>query len=67
VFNEFVLELSKPWAAVDAALKAKGLIGGYGLEPAYPELKNAVLVCVTELRTRDQIDRLARTLQEVLS
>jgi len=66
-FNEFVLELPKPWAAVDAALKAKGLIGGYGLEPAYPELKNAVLVCVTELRTRDQIDRLARTLQEVLS
>jgi glycine dehydrogenase subunit 1 len=66
-FNEFVLELPKPWMAVDAALKAKGLIGGYGLEPAYPELKNSVLVCVTELRTRDQIDRLARTLQEVLS
>jgi glycine dehydrogenase subunit 1 len=66
-FNEFVLELPKPWMAVDAALKAKGLIGGYGLEPAYPELKNSVLVCVTELRTRDQIDRLARTLQGVLS
>ena len=49
------------------ALRAKGLIGGFGLEPAYPELKNAVLVCVTELRTKDQIDRLARALQEVLS
>jgi glycine cleavage system P protein (glycine dehydrogenase) subunit 1 len=67
VFNEFALELPKPWPAVDAALKAKGLIGGYGLGAEYPELGNAVLVAVTELRTKDEIDRLARTLREVLS
>jgi glycine dehydrogenase subunit 1 len=67
VFNEFVAELPKPWAAVDAGLRAKGIIGGYGLEPAYPELKNAVLVAVTELRTKDEIDLLARALREVLS
>ena len=67
VFNEFVVELAKPWPAVDAGLRGQGLIGGYGLEPAYPELKNSALVCVTELKTKDQIDRLARALQEVLS
>ena len=67
VFNEFVVELAKPWPAVDAGLRGQGLIGGYGLEPAYPELKNSVLVCVTELKTKDQIDRLARALREVLS
>jgi len=67
VFNEFVVELAKPWPAVDAGLRSRGLIGGYGLEPAYPELKNSALVCVTELKTKDQIDRLARALQEVLS
>ncbi|MBE3124418.1 MAG: aminomethyl-transferring glycine dehydrogenase subunit GcvPA [Acidobacteria bacterium] len=67
VFNEFVVELAKPWPAVDAGLRGKGLIGGYGLEPAYPELKNCALVCVTELKTKDQIDRLAQALQEVLS
>ena len=67
VFNEFVVELPKPWPAVDAGLRAKGIIGGYGLEPAYPELKNAALVAVTELKTKDQIDRLAQALQEVLS
>lgn len=67
VFNEFVVELAKPWPAVDAGLRGKGLIGGYGLEPAYPELKNSALVCVTELKTKDQIDRLAQALQEVLS
>ncbi|OGD17710.1 MAG: glycine dehydrogenase (aminomethyl-transferring) [Candidatus Aminicenantes bacterium RBG_16_63_14] len=67
VFNEFVVELPKPWPAVDAGLRAKGIIGGYGLEPAYPELKNAALVAITELKTKDQIDRLAQALQEVLS
>ena len=67
VFNEFVVELPKPWAAVDAGLRARGIIGGFGLEPAYPELKNALLVAVTELRTKDQIDTLAGALREVLS
>ncbi len=67
VFNEFVVELPKPWPAVEASLRAKGIIGGYGLEAAYPELKGAALVTVTEMRTKDQIDRLARSLQEVLS
>ena len=67
VFNEFVVALPGPWPAVDAKLKAKGLIGGYGLAPVYPELGNAVLVCVTEMRTKDEIDRLAGALQEVLS
>jgi glycine dehydrogenase subunit 1 len=67
VFNEFAVSLPKPWPVVDAALKAKGLIGGYGLEPAYPDLGNAALVCVTEMRTKDQIDRLAQALEEVLS
>jgi glycine dehydrogenase subunit 1 len=66
-FNEFVVELAKPWPAVDAGLKSKGFIGGYGLGSDYPELQNAVLVCVTEMRTKDEIDRLARALQEVLS
>jgi glycine dehydrogenase subunit 1 len=66
-FNEFVVELVKPWAAVDAALRAKGIVGGYGLGTEYPETGNAALVCVTEMRTKDEIDRLARTLQEVLS
>lgn len=67
VFNEFVIELAKPWAAVDAGLREKGIVGGFGLEAAYPGFGSAALVCVTELRTKDEIDRLARTIQEVLS
>lgn len=67
VFNEFVVELAKPWPAVDAGLRMKGLIGGFGLGSAYPELKDSLLVCVTELKTKGDIDRLAQALQEVLS
>ncbi len=66
-FNEFVLDLPKPWAAVDAGLRAKGIVGGYGLEADYPGIGSAALVCVTELRTKDEIDRLARALREVVS
>ncbi len=67
VFNEFVLKLPKPWAAVDAGLQGKGIVGGFGLEAAYPGIGNATLVCVTEMRTKEEIDRLAAALQEVLS
>jgi glycine dehydrogenase subunit 1 len=65
-FNEFVLELPKDAAAVNAALKAQGIIGGLALKDIYPELGNCVLVCVTEVHTKDEIDRLAVRLEEAL-
>jgi len=66
-FNEFVIGLPKPWAEVDTGLRAKGLVGGLGLAADYPELGEAVLVCVTELKTKADIDRLAAGVEEVLS
>jgi glycine dehydrogenase subunit 1 len=66
-FNEFVLEFSRDWKAVDAALLGKGIIGGLGLERDYPELGRAALVCVTETHRREDIDRLAAALKEALS
>jgi glycine dehydrogenase subunit 1 len=66
-FNEFVLELSKPWNKVDAALRDKGILSGVGLEEAFRELRNCVLVCVTELKRKDDIDRLGRAVKEALS
>lgn len=67
VFNEFVLAFPKPWAAVEAGLRDKGIIGGLGLAGSYPELGDSALVCVTELKTKDDIDRLAGAVGEVLS
>jgi len=65
-FNEFTLTLPKDVAAVNAALQAKGVIGGLPLAAEFPELKNAALFCVTELHTKEEIDRLAALLEEVL-
>jgi glycine dehydrogenase subunit 1 len=66
VFNEFVIQLSKPWLDVDKALRKKGIRGGIGLDKAGPGFEHCVLVCVTELHAGEDIDRLAAGLEEVL-
>lgn len=66
-FNEFALAFPKPWPAVDAALRAKGILGGLPLEGDYPELENSALICVTELSTRADIDRFAAAVKEAVS
>ncbi len=65
-FNEFVLEFPKPWASIDSALRTKGILAGIGLEAGDPGLRNCALVCVTEKHAREDIDRLVRSLGEVL-
>jgi glycine dehydrogenase subunit 1 len=67
-YNEFVLEFARPWVEVDARLRAQGLLGGLGLEgEAGDGLSHCALVCVTELKRKDDIDRLAGALEEALS
>ena len=66
-FNEFVLDLPKDAAAVAAALKAKGILGGLPLGAFEPGLANALLVGRHRgRRPRPAIDRLAAALEEVL-
>ena len=64
-FDEFALTLPKPIGEINVALQEHGIIGGYDLGREYPELHNAALFCVTEARTRDDIDHLVATLKEV--
>ncbi len=64
-FNEFVCEFSKPWADIEATLIEKKIIGGYGLESEFPELKNCALICVTETHKKEDIDMLAKVLSEI--
>jgi glycine dehydrogenase subunit 1 len=42
-----------------------GIVGGYDLERDYPELRNTMLVCVTEMNTREEIDTLVRALSSM--
>lgn len=61
-FNEFVIRLNQPVDDVNARLRQKGIIGGYNLGFDYPELANHMLVAVTELRTKEEIDRFVNEL-----
>ena len=67
VFDEFVLELPKDPTAIRDALLAKGILAGLPLAEYYGELANCLLVAVTELRSKDEIDTFASALREVLT
>ena len=66
VFHEVVLKINKPVADVLAALADKNILGGYDLSNDYPQLGNAMLVCATEMRTDEEIDRYAQALSDIL-
>ncbi len=61
-FNEFVVECPRPVAAINARLRAQHIIGGYDLSKDYPHLGNAMLVAVTEMNTKEQIDAFVEAL-----
>ncbi len=61
-FNEFVLQTTKKPAAVLAQLRRKQILGGVELGRWYPDLQDGLLVCVTEQKTRGDIDALAAAL-----
>jgi glycine dehydrogenase subunit 1 len=62
-FNEFVVQCPKPVVEINEALLKKGFLGGYDLQRDYPHALNQMLVCVTELNTLQQIDRLVGVLE----
>ncbi|MFD1850609.1 aminomethyl-transferring glycine dehydrogenase subunit GcvPA [Oceanobacillus bengalensis] len=64
-FNEIVVKLNAPISTVNEHLLDKGIIGGYDLSTAYPELKNHMLVAVTEIRTKEEIDQFVKELGDI--
>jgi glycine dehydrogenase subunit 1 len=65
-FKEFVVRLPGPVADINAHLRTRhGIAGGYDLGRDYPHLQNHMLVAVTEINTRDAIDRLVSALAEI--
>jgi glycine dehydrogenase subunit 1 len=62
-FNEFVVELKCSAKETNEKLLESGIIGGYDLGLSYPELKNHMLLAVTEMRTKEEIDQLANVLE----
>jgi glycine dehydrogenase subunit 1 len=58
-FNEFVVRLPVPAADAVSRLGQSGLVPGIPLSRYFPERTNDLLVCVTEMNPRTEIDRLA--------
>ncbi|MBU1186126.1 MAG: aminomethyl-transferring glycine dehydrogenase subunit GcvPA [Acidobacteria bacterium] len=63
VFNEFVLQLERPLSEIQSVLEGHRIIGGLALDTWMPGFKNCLLVNVTEIHTRDDIDALAAALR----
>jgi glycine dehydrogenase subunit 1 len=65
-FKEFVVKCPQPVKDINARLFDDwGIIGGYDLGQDYPHLRDHMLVCVTEMNTRDEIDEFVEALGEI--
>ncbi len=58
-FNEFVISFPETSPNIHARLLAKKIVPGVPLGPYYPELHDRYLVCVTETKTKEDMDALA--------
>ena len=64
-FHEFAVCCPKPVEDINTHLLDHGILGGYDLSRDYPSLKNQMLIAVTEMNTREEIDALCEVLEEV--
>ena len=62
-FNEFAATVRDPEAALKAAEQA-GVLAGVALGSDYPELKDSILISVTEMNSSRDLDRLSAALAE---
>jgi len=63
-FNEFVIKCPKAPEEINKKLLENGIIGGLALGRFYPELKDSMLFCVTEMNTKEEIDKLVNLLKK---
>jgi glycine dehydrogenase subunit 1 len=62
-FKEFIADFATTGisvAALNESLAANGILGGHDLERDFPDLHGCALYCVTEIHTKDDIDRLVQ-------
>lgn len=64
-FNEFAITSEKSVEEINKELLNKGILGGFDLEKECEELKNSFLLCVTEKRTKKEIDSLVKHLEVI--
>ena len=68
-FKEFVIDFNKTGKtvkSVNAALLREKIFGGLDLSEQFPEMGQAALFSITEIHTKEDIDRLAESLRKIL-
>ncbi len=64
-FKEFVVRCPTAVSEINDTLLAEwDIIGGYDLGQVYPHLKDHMLLCVTEMNSREEIDTLVEALED---
>jgi len=64
-FNEFLVKCPQPAQKISDGLLEHNLLAGYAVGKDYPGLENHLLIAVTEMNTKDDIDWLVSGLEEV--
>ncbi|MDI6694823.1 MAG: aminomethyl-transferring glycine dehydrogenase subunit GcvPA [Anaerolineales bacterium] len=64
-FNEFAVRCPKQVSEINAHLLDHDILGGYDLGQDYQGMENVMLVAVTEMNSREEIDLLVDVLSEV--
>ena len=64
-FDEFVITAPVSAQRLQQHFEQAGIIGGYALRDGYPDMPNDMLFCVTETRSKEDIDYLVDVLKEV--
>ena len=64
-FKEFALKANIDIKKMNEALMENCILGGYELGRDYKEYENGVLIAVTEKRTKEEIDELARIMEAI--
>lgn len=64
-FNEIVVNCKRPVEEVNKALMQCKIIGGYDLGKYEEEFANHMLVAITELRTKEEIDTLVKEMGDM--
>jgi glycine dehydrogenase subunit 1 len=64
-FKEFVVMCHDSASHINDILLENKIIGGYNIEVNYPEHKNSLLICVTEKRTKAEINGLVTAMEGI--
>ncbi len=64
-FNEFIIKCKKDPRTINKKLLKNNIQGGLVLEDSYPDLKQCMLLGVTEIHTEDEINKFIDVIREV--